>query len=231
VVAVSFDFHLHDSYFVVAHFHYVMGGTVVFALFGAIYFWWPKVTGRRLSDRLGTVHFWMLLIGFHLTFAVMHILGYQGLPRRVADYPDIAEFERWNVIITLGYALQVASMVPFVLAIVRSLRRPATAGADPWGANSLEWSTTSPPPHHNFVWLPPIRSERPTFDFRWINDPDVSAVGVNDAWRARQDHDERWFPIHEWVGHPEAEPTGEHRPAAPDDDRDPTAPPGDRDRP
>ena len=167
----TLDFHLHDSYFVVAHFHYVMGGTVVFALFAAIYFWWPKVTGRFLSSTLGAIHFWLLLIGFHTTFFVMHLMGYQGLPRRVVDYPAIGAFERWNVIATVGYAIQALSMVPFVIAIVRSLRQPPTAGADPWHANSLEWSTTSPPPHHNFVWLPPIRSERPTFDYRWINDP------------------------------------------------------------
>ena len=108
-----------------------------------------------------------------MTFFVMHLMGYQGLPRRVVDYPAIGEYERWNVIATIGYVIQALSMVPFVIAIVRSLRQPPTAGADPWHANSLEWSTTSPPPHHNFVWLPPIRSERPTFDYRWINDPEV----------------------------------------------------------
>jgi cytochrome c oxidase subunit 1 len=192
----TLDFHLHDSYFVVAHFHYVMGGTVVFALFAAIYFWWPKVTGRFLSPTLGAIHFWLLLIGFHMTFFVMHLMGYQGLPRRVVDYPAIGAYERWNVIATIGYAIQALSMVPFVIAIVRSLRQPATAGADPWHANSLEWSTTSPPPHHNFVWLPPIRSERPTFDFRWINDPEVSAVGPDDAWRARNGHDGLGVPVY-----------------------------------
>jgi cytochrome c oxidase subunit 1 len=115
-------------------------------------------------------------------------MGYEGLPRRVVDYPAIGEFELWNAIATAGYVVQALSMVPFVIAIVRSLRQPPTAGADPWHANSLEWSTTSPPPHHNFVWLPPIRSERPTFDYRWINDPDVSAVGEHDAWRVHNGH-------------------------------------------
>jgi cytochrome c oxidase subunit 1 len=209
----TLDFHLHDSYFVVAHFHYVMGGTVVFALFAAIYFWWPKVTGRFLSSRLGAIHFWMLLIGFHTTFFVMHLMGYEGLPRRVVDYPAIGEFELWNLIATIGYAIQALSMVPFTIAIVQSLRRPATAGADPWHANSLEWSTTSPPPHHNFVWLPPIRSERPTFDYRWINDSNVSAVGPNDAWRARREHDTHWLPLHQWIEEPAAEPTADDRPA------------------
>jgi cytochrome c oxidase subunit 1 len=208
----TLDFHLHDSYFVVAHFHYVMGGTVVFALFAAIYFWWPKVTGRVLSPALGRVHFWLLLIGFHMTFAMMHVMGYQGLPRRVVDYPNNPDLERWNVIATAGDAIQVLAMVPFVVAVVRSLRSPPTAGADPWNANSLEWSTTSPPPHHNFEWLPPIRSERPTFDFRWINDPEVSAVSVNQAWQARRDHDDRWFPLHRWVDEPEAEPKAQDHP-------------------
>jgi cytochrome c oxidase subunit 1 len=212
LAAPTLDFHLHDSYFVVAHFHYVMGGTVVFALFGAIYFWWPKVTGRTLSRRLGALHFWLLLVGFHTTFFVMHVMGYQGLPRRVVDYSDNADLERWNMIATVGYAIQVVSMVPFVIAVVRSLRAPATGAADPWNANSLEWSTTSPPPHHNFGWLPPIRSERPTFDFRWINDPDVSAIGVNQAWRARQEHDDRWFPLHRWAEEPQAEPVADDHP-------------------
>jgi cytochrome c oxidase subunit 1 len=142
----------------------------------------------------------------------MHLMGYQGLPRRVVDYPAMDAYERWNVIATVGYAIQALSMVPFVIAVVRSLRRPATAGADPWHANSLEWSTTSPPPHHNFVWMPPIRSERPTFDFRWLDDPDVSAIGPNDAWRARRDHDTQWLPLHQWIDHPDVEPTGSDRP-------------------
>jgi heme/copper-type cytochrome/quinol oxidase subunit 1 len=147
-----------------------------------------------------------------MTFFVMHVMGYEGLPRRVVDYPAIGEFELWNLIATVGYGLQALSMVPFVIAIVRSLRQPPTAGADPWHANSLEWSTSSPPPHHNFVWMPPIRSERPTFDFRWINDPEVSAVGRDDSWRARQDHDTQWLPLHRWSDEPEAEPNAPHRP-------------------
>ena len=103
-------------------------------------------------------------------------------------------------------------MVPFLIAVVRSLRGPATAGADTWNANSLEWATTSPPPHHNFEWLPPIRSERPTFDFRWINDPEVSSIGVDQAWRARADHDDRWFPLHRWADGRDAEPLADDHP-------------------
>ena len=180
----TLDFHLNDTYFVVAHFHYVMGGTVIFAVFAAIYFWWPKITGRMLSKRLGQWHFWLLIIGFNMTFFVMHILGRNGMPRRVADYQETDEFEVLNIVSSIGYLVLVASMVPFVWAVVSSFRKPMTAGPDPWHANSLEWATTSPPPHHNFVWLPPIRSERPVFDLRWMNHEDVSAIGTTQAWQA-----------------------------------------------
>jgi cytochrome c oxidase subunit 1 len=183
----TLDFHFNDTYFVVAHFHYVMGGTVVFALFAAIYFWWPKVTGRMLDRRLGQIHFWSLLIGFNLTFFVMHLLGRDGMPRRVADYAATDDFETWNMISTIGMGVLVLSSVVFLVNVARSLRRPPTAGADPWHANSLEWATTSPPAEHNFAWLPPIRSERPVFDLRWVNHDDVSAPGTRQAWMSREE--------------------------------------------
>jgi cytochrome c oxidase subunit I len=182
----TLDFNLSDTYFVVAHFHYVMGGTVVFAFFAAIYFWWPKVTGRMLSKRLGTIHFWLLFVGFQSTFFVMHLLGRDGMPRRVADYAEVDRLERWNLISSLGMVVLTASFVPFIVNVVRSLRGPATEGADPWHANSLEWATSSPPPSHNFTRLPPIRSERPVFDLRWVNHDGVSAPGTREAWEARQ---------------------------------------------
>jgi cytochrome c oxidase subunit I len=182
----TLDFNLSDTYFVVAHFHYVMGGTVVFALFAAIHFWWPKVTGRMLSRPLAVWHFWLLFVGFNLTFFVMHLLGRDGMPRRVADYPRGQGLEALNQIASIGYVVLVASFVPFFVAIVRSLRQPATVGADPWEANSLEWATTSPPPAHNFTWLPPIRSERPVFDLRWSDHPDVAPPGVKAALDARK---------------------------------------------
>jgi cytochrome c oxidase subunit 1 len=181
----TLDFNLSDTYFVVAHFHYVMGGTVVFALFGAIYFWWPKVTGRILSKRLGAIHFWLLIIGFNLTFFFMHLLGREGMARRVADYEPADNFERWNLIATIGAFVLTVSFVPFIAAIVKSFREPPTAGADPWHANSLEWATSSPPPSHNFTWLPPIRSERPVFDLRWSHHPEHTAPGMAEAWAAR----------------------------------------------
>ncbi len=192
----TLDFHLNDTYFVVAHFHYVMGGTVVFALFAAIYFWWPKVTGRMLDKRLGQWHFWLLVIGFNATFFVMHFLGRDGMPRRVADYQPTDDFELWNLIASLGFVVLVISTVPFLWNVIASFRKPMTAGPDPWHANSLEWATSSPPPVHNFTWLPPIRSERPVFDLRWMNHADVSAIGTTDAWKNRQDHDTRWVPLH-----------------------------------
>ncbi len=183
----TLDFHLSDTYFVVAHFHYVMGGTVVFAVFAAIYFWWPKVTGRLLDKRLGTIHFWLLVVGFNMTFFVMHIMGRDGLPRRVADYPDVDNLAVLNLISSLGMVVLTLSMVPFVINIVGSFRKPMTAGADPWGANSLEWATTSPPAEHNFSWLPPIRSERPVFDFRWKDERGVDTHGAAEAFARREE--------------------------------------------
>ncbi|MBV1894172.1 MAG: cbb3-type cytochrome c oxidase subunit I, partial [Ilumatobacteraceae bacterium] len=181
----TLDFHLSDSYFIVAHFHYVMGGTVVFALFAGIYFWWPKITGRFLSERLGTIHFWMLMVGFNMTFFVMHFLGREGMARRTADYRPIGNFEQWNMIASAGYVVLVASFVPFGISVIQSLRSKPTAGADPWHGNSLEWATMSPPAEHNFDWLPPIRSDRPVFDFRWANYEELTSAGVKAAWDAR----------------------------------------------
>jgi cytochrome c oxidase subunit 1 len=218
----TLDFHLSDSYFVVGHFHYVMGGTVVFAMFAAIYFWWPKVTGRMLSERLATLHFWLLMVGFNMTFFGMHILGREGMPRRVADYEPIASFEFWNMVSSIGFVVLTVSMVPFLVALVKGLRGPRTVGADPWHANSLEWATTSPPPEHNFTWLPPIRSERPVFDLRWINYDEVGASGAATAWEARQEHDDHWLPLHQWSRDQAEEPTAEHRPLIPDQDGEPS---------
>jgi cytochrome c oxidase subunit 1 len=202
----TLDFHFSDSYFVVAHFHYAMGSTVVLGMLAAVYYWWPKVTGRFLDERLGTIHFWLVMIGFNLTFFFMHLLGRDGMARRTADYRPIGNFELFNVLATIGYVVLVISFIPFVAGIVKSLRSPATAGADPWHGHTLEWATTSPPAEHNFTWLPPIRSERPVFDFRWLNYQDVGAAGSSQAWEARQEHDDHWLPIHQWSRSPEHEP-------------------------
>ena len=160
------DFHLSDTYFVVAHFHYVLFGTIVFAAFSGVYFWFPKMTGRYLNERLGKLHFWLTFIGFHTTFLVQHWLGAEGMPRRYADYLPGDNFTTLNTISTIGSFILGSSMLPFLFNIYHSyLYGEIVVGEDPWGhANSLEWATSCPPPRHNFTSMPRIRSERPAFE-------------------------------------------------------------------
>ncbi len=160
------DFHLNDSYFVVAHFHYVLFGTIVFAVFGGIYFWFPKFTGRYLDERLGKLHFWGTFIGFHLTFLVQHWLGAEGMPRRYGDYLPSDGFTTLNTVSTVGSFLLGISTLPFLWNVYRSYKYGEVVTADdPWGhGNSLEWATSCPPPRHNFTVMPRIRSERPAFE-------------------------------------------------------------------
>jgi cytochrome c oxidase subunit 1 len=167
------DFHLTDSYFVVAHFHYVVFGTVVFAMFAGFYFWWPKLTGRMLNERLGKVHFWMLFIGFHTTFLIQHLLGIRGMPRRYADYLPEDNFTWMNQISSGGAFLLGASTIPFLYNVWKTYRTaPLVETDDPWGyGGSLEWATSCPPPRHNFLSIPRIRSERPAFD---LHHPEVA---------------------------------------------------------
>jgi cytochrome c oxidase subunit I len=164
------DFHVTDTYFVVAHFHYVLFGTVVFAMFAGFYFWWPKMTGTMLNETLGKIHFWSLLIGFHLTFLVQHWLGVEGMVRRYADYGPNEGFTTLNTVSTIGAYVLGLSMLPFLWNVWRSWvgRNERVLGDDPWGyGNSLEWATSCPPPRHNFVSIPRIRSERPAFDLHY----------------------------------------------------------------
>jgi cytochrome c oxidase subunit 1 len=160
------DFHVSDTYFVVAHFHYVLFGTIVFAAFAGVYFWFPKFVGRYLDERLGKVHFWLTFLGFHTTFLVQHWLGASGMPRRYADYLPADGFTTLNTISTVGSFVLGASMIFFVVNVYRSYRFGEIVTADdPWGhGNSLEWATSSPPPRHNFTSIPRIRSERPAFE-------------------------------------------------------------------
>ena len=168
------DFAVSASYFVVAHFHYVLFGTVVFAMFAGFYFWWPKMTGRMLNETLGKIHFWTLFLGFHTTFLIQHWLGIKGFPRRYADYLASDGFTWMNMVSTLGSTLLAISMIPFAINVWITRKSPKVESNDPWGyGSSLEWATTCPPPRHNFLRMPEIRSERPAFD---LNHPNHSKI-------------------------------------------------------
>ena len=191
------DFHVSDTYFVVAHFHYVVFGTVVFAMFAGFYFWWPKLTGRMLDERLGKIHFWLTFIGFHTTFLIQHWLGVEGMPRRYADYLPEDGFTLYNQISSIGAFILGASMLVFLWNAWITRKAPKVQVDDPWGfGGSLEWATSCPPPRHNFLTLPRIRSERPAFD---LHHPEAAAASItspDDSLAARiggssQLHDEQ----------------------------------------
>src|SRR6266545_4585594 len=160
------DFHVSDTYFVVAHFHYVLFGTIVFAVFAGVYFWFPKFTGRWYDERLGKLHFWLTFIGFHTTFLVQHWLGNEGMPRRYGDYQVGDKFTALNTVSTIGAFILGASTLPFLYNVWKSYKAGRTVETDdPWGHGmSLEWATSCPPPLRNFDRMPRIRSERPAFD-------------------------------------------------------------------
>ena len=169
---VPFNWQLTDSYFVVAHFHFVLVGSLIFTIFGAIYYWFPKAIGRRLSERLGRWHFWLFVVGFNLTFLPMHWAGMLGMPRRIYTYPADRGWDLWNLIASLGVPIQAAAILIFVVNVVISLRRGERAGNDPWDAWTLEWTTASPPPPYNFETVPVVASRRPLWDLKHPDDPD-----------------------------------------------------------
>jgi cytochrome c oxidase subunit 1 len=174
------DFHVSDTYFVVAHLHYVVFGTVVFAMFSGFYFWWPKWTGKMLDERLARWHFWILFIGFHTTFLIQHWLGVDGMPRRYYTYLPTDGITWMNQLSTIGSLLIGVSTLPFFLNVYVTWRRaPAVLVNDPWGfGRSLEWATSCPPPRHNFTSIPRIRSESPAFD---LNHPEAAPIAVQEG--------------------------------------------------
>jgi cytochrome c oxidase subunit I len=184
VAAPPLDYHVTDSYFVVAHFHYTLFGGSVMGLFAAIYLWWPKVTGTLLSARLGRWHFWLTAVGMNLTFFPMFLLGWEGMPRRVADYPASSGWQALNAVATAGSWLVALSLLAFLLNVAVSSRRRIPAGPDPWGGQTLEWATASPPPRANFPEpLPPVRSFAPLQDLREQRERHVEEVEAEAARR------------------------------------------------
>ncbi|MEU1824985.1 cytochrome c oxidase subunit I [Streptomyces abikoensis] len=177
IASPPLDFHLTDSYFIVAHLHYVLFGTIVFAMFGGFYFWWPKLTGKMLDERIGKVHFWTLFTGFQTTFLVQHWLGEMGMPRRYADYLAADGFTVLNTVSSIGAFLLGLSTLPFLYNVWKTARYGEKVEVDdPWGyGRSLEWATGCPPPRHNFEAIPRIRSDSPAFD---LHHPEVRALPV-----------------------------------------------------
>ncbi|RAI38960.1 cytochrome c oxidase subunit I [Rhodoplanes roseus] len=164
VASVPFDTQVHDTYFVVAHFHYVLIGGAVFPLLGAVTYWFPKFTGRMMSERLGTWSFWLIVVGFNLTFFPMHILGFQGMPRRIYTYQPDLPWHGLNLFVSLCAVMLVAGFVLFAVNVVRSLRCGVPAGDNPWDAPTLEWATSSPPPPYNFAHIPVVGGSNPLWE-------------------------------------------------------------------
>jgi cytochrome c oxidase subunit 1 len=167
-----FDWQLHDSYFVVGHFHFTLVAGLVFGLFAGMYYWFPKVSGRLYNEKLGKWHFWLFLIGVELTFVPMHFLGFLGMPRRIYTYAPGRGWEFWNLVATSGLLFQLPATLIFVWNVVYSAIKGEMAGDDPWDAWTLEWATCSPPPEYNFETIPEVHSSRPLWDLKNPNDPD-----------------------------------------------------------
>ena len=206
LAVVPFDFHVQDTYWVVSHLHYVLVAGAVFGIFAGLYYWWPKITGRMFDERLGKWQFVLLFVGTNLTFFPQHLLGLDGMIRRIVDYAPNPGWPELNLLSSIGAFMIAASMLPFIWNVFITLRSPRNAPDDPWEGNTLEWATTSPPPNYNFDSLPPIRSERPLFDLRHGA---VAGHAVALPAHAGETHDEtRADPPEEVLGEPREGHTG-----------------------
>lgn len=167
VASPPIDYHAEDSYFLVAHFHYTLGGGALFAVFAAIYYWGPKMFGFKLNETMGKANFWLMFVGFNITFVPQFFAGIEGMPRRVFTYAPTGDLAWLNALSSIGAGIMAVAAIGFVLNVIVSKLAQEPVGDDPWGAGqTLEWATSSPPPEFNFHALPPIRSERPVFDMR-----------------------------------------------------------------
>jgi cytochrome c oxidase subunit 1 len=175
---VPSDYQQTDTYYIVAHFHYVLFGGAIFGLFSGIYYWWPKITGRLLNERTGKLHFWLMLIGFNLTFAPMHILGLQGMVRRTYQYPKGYGFDAWNLVSTIGAFTIALSILIFLINVVRSRKHGEIAGEDPWDGRTLEWTTPSPPPEYNFAEIPVVHALDDFWHRKYVEDKEGHLVPV-----------------------------------------------------
>jgi cytochrome c oxidase subunit 1 len=173
LASIPVDWQVHDTFFVVAHFHYVLIGGALFPMFGGLYYWVPKITGRMMDDRLGKIHFWLFFVGFNVTFFTMHFLGLRGMPRRVYTYTPEMNWGGLNVLASVGVLFMIAGLLVFLANFFRSKRYGEVAGPNPWGAGTLEWATSSPPPIYNFLELPTVNGR----EALWDAEPNQPIVG------------------------------------------------------
>jgi cytochrome c oxidase subunit 1 len=211
---VPHDLQQTDTYYVVAHFHYVLFGGAIFGIFAGLYYWWPKFFGRLLSERLGKLHFTLMFVGFNLAFAPMHILGLQGMPRRIYTYPDGYGFNFWNMVSTIGAFVIALSIAVFIFNVVRSRTKGEEAGDDPWDGRTLEWSIPSPPPAYNFADVPVVHARDDWWHKKYVETPEgpparVFAGGANGHESSGEGHgihlpSPSYFPVVAAVGLPMA---------------------------
>jgi cytochrome c oxidase subunit 1 len=190
---VPHDYQQTDTYYIVAHFHYVLFGGAIFGLFAGIYYWWPKITGKLLDERVGKLHFWLMLIGFNLTFAPFHILGLQGMARRTYQYPKNYGFDFWNLISTVGAFVIALSILTFFWNVIRTRKRGETAGADPWDGRTLEWTIPSPPPEYNFAEIPVVHALDDFWHRKYVEDKEGRLVPVPAGAQEASDHATRGY--------------------------------------